>query len=99
MPVVTRHVRRVRAGDHGGADRWPAQPAELAALAVSRIIKNKRGALERALTGRFTGHHAARLEMLLTQHDQLTALIDQVTTRIDQAITALPPGPARRSRR
>jgi transposase len=68
-------------------------PAELAALAVPRIIKNKRGALEQALTGRFTGHHAARLEMLLTQHDQLTALIDQVTTRIDQAITALPPAP------
>ena len=68
-------------------------PAELAALAVPRIIKNKRGALEQALTGRFTGHHAARLEMLLAQHDQLTALIDQVTTRIDQAITALPPAP------
>ena len=68
-------------------------PAELAALAVPRIIKNKRGALEQALTGRFTGHHAARLEMLLAQHDQLTTLIDQVTTRIDQAITALPPAP------
>ena len=50
------------------------------ALAVPRIIKNKRAALEQALTGRFTDHHAARLEMLLTQHDQLTALIDQVTT-------------------
>ena len=69
-------------------------PAALAALAVPRIIRNKRGALEQALTGRFTGHHAARLEMLLAQHDQLTALIDQVTTRIDQAITALPPAPA-----
>ena len=69
-------------------------PAELAALAAPRIIKNKRAALEQALTGRFTGHHAARLEMLLTQHDQLSALIDQVTTRIDQAITALAADPA-----
>ena len=69
-------------------------PGKLVTLAVPRIIKNKRGALERALTGRFTGHHAVRLEMLLAQHDQLTALIDQITTRIDQAITALPPAPA-----
>jgi transposase len=68
-------------------------PAELTALAVPRIIRNKRGALEQALTGRFTGHHAARLDMLLTQHDQLAALIDQVTSRIDQAINALPPAP------
>jgi transposase len=69
-------------------------PAKLVALAVPRIIKNKRAALTQALTGRFTGHHAARLEMLLAQHDQLTALIDQVTAQIDQAITALPPAPA-----
>lgn len=68
-------------------------PAALVTLAVPQIIKNKRAALEQALTGRFTDHHADRLEMLLTQHDQLTALIDQVTTRIDQAITALPPVP------
>jgi len=69
-------------------------PAKLVALAVPRIIKNKRAALTQALTGRFTGHHAARLEMLLAQHDQLTALIDQATAQIDQAITALPPAPA-----
>ena len=64
-------------------------PDELVALAVPRIIKTKRAALERALTGRFTGHHAARLAILLTQHDQLSALIDQVTTQIDQAIATL----------
>jgi transposase len=70
-------------------------PAALVTLAVPRIIKNKRAALERVLTGRLADNHAARLAMLLTQHDQLTALIDQVTTRIDQAIAALPPVPAK----
>ncbi len=69
-------------------------PAALVALAVPRIIKNKRAALQQALTGRFTDHHAARLKMLLAQHDQLTTLADQVTARIVQAITALPPTPA-----
>ncbi len=51
------------------------------------------GRLEQALTGRFTGHHAGSLEMLLAQHGQPTVLIDQVTTRINQAITVLPPAP------
>ena len=69
-------------------------PAGLVALAVPRIIKNKQAALEQALTGRFTDHHAARLEILLAQHGQLSALIDQVTTQIDQAITALAHLPA-----
>jgi hypothetical protein len=69
-------------------------PAALVALAVPRIIKNKRAALEQALTGRFTVHHAARLQMLLTQHDQLSALIHQVTTQVDQAIIALDRPPA-----
>src|SRR6266536_2003364 len=69
-------------------------PAALVALAAPRIIKNKRAALQQALTGRFTDHHAARLKMLLALHDQLTTLADQVTARIVQAITALPPTPA-----
>src|SRR6266516_1040731 len=88
MPVVITDIFGVSGGAIMAAlIDGQRDPAALAALAVPRIIRNKRGALEQALTGRFTRHHAARLEMLLAQHDQLTALIDQ-------AITALPPAPA-----
>jgi transposase len=69
-------------------------PTVLAELAKGRA-RSRRAALERALHGRFTDHHAQLARMLLGQLDELTARINQVTDLLDAAITALPaPAPA-----
>ena len=71
--------------------RSPKVPAELA----QGRARCKRTALEQALHGRFTDHHAQLARMLLGQLDELTARITQVTALLDAAISALPvPTPA-----
>jgi transposase len=64
-------------------------PRVLAELAKGRA-RARRAALEDALHGRFTDHHARLARMLLDQIDELSAHIAQVTTLLDQAIAALP---------
>lgn len=56
-------------------------PARLAALGRARLAR-KTGPLTEALRGRFTAHHAFLLSQLLTQWDQLTALIDAADAQI-----------------
>jgi transposase len=69
-------------------------PKVLAELARGRARRN-RAALERALHGRFTDHHARLARLLLGQLDELTARITEVTALLDAAISALPtPAPA-----
>jgi transposase len=67
----------------GGRD-----PKVLAQLARGRM-RSKLGALEEALTGQFTEHHALICSMMLSTIDSLTAQIDQLTARIEQLITPL----------
>lgn len=57
-------------------------PAALAALAQGRL-RRKRVALEEALTGTVTEHHAFLLRQLLTQVDFLTARITECDERIE----------------
>jgi transposase len=64
-------------------------PTALAELAKGRA-RARRDALQEALDGRFTDHHARLARMLLDQLDELTARIAEVTTLLDAAITALP---------
>ena len=64
-------------------------PKVLAELAKGRARRN-RTALERALHGRFTEHHARLARLLLGQLDELTVRIDEVTGLLDTAIRALP---------
>ena len=64
-------------------------PQALAELAKGRA-RARRSALQDALEGRFTDHHARLARMLLSQLDDLTARIDEVTTLLDAAIPALP---------
>ena len=64
-------------------------PKVLAELARGRA-RTRRAALERALHGRFTDHHARLARLLLGQLDELTARIDEVTGLLDAAIRALP---------
>ena len=64
-------------------------PKALAELAKGRA-RTRRAALEEALNGRFTDHHARLARMLIDQLDDLTARIDQVTDLLDAAITAQP---------
>jgi transposase len=69
-------------------------PKALAELARGRA-RVRRAALEEALEGRFTDHHAQLARMLLGQLDELTAHITHVTDLLDAAISALPaPAPA-----
>jgi transposase len=69
-------------------------PQSLAELAKGRARRN-RAALQRALHGRFTDHHARLARLLLGQLDELTARIEEVTGLLDAAIRALPtPTPA-----
>lgn len=60
-------------------------PFALVELARGRL-RSKRAALTDALTGRFTAHHAFRLQQLLTQVDQLQASADAYTEQIDEAL-------------
>jgi len=64
-------------------------PTVLAELAKGRA-RARRAALEDALHGRFTEHHARLARMLLEQIDELHAHIAQVTDLLDEAIAALP---------
>src|SRR5664279_3048076 len=64
-------------------------PRVLAELAKGRA-RARRAALEDALHGRFTEHHARLARMLLEQIDELHAHIAQVTDLLDEAIAALP---------
>lgn len=68
-------------------------PKVLAELTQGRARRN-RTALQEALHGRFTDHHAQLARMLLGQLDELTTRITQVTDLLDAAISALPPPPA-----
>ena len=69
-------------------------PKALAELARGRA-RVRRAALEEALEGRFTDHHARLARMLLDQLDELTAHITHVTDLLDAAISALPaPSPS-----
>ena len=69
-------------------------PKVLAELARGRA-RTRRAALQQALHGRFTDHHARLARLLLGQLDELTARIEQVTELLDAAISALPtPTPA-----
>lgn len=64
-------------------------PQALAELAKGRA-RARRSALQDALDGRFTDHHARLARMLLSQLDDLTVRIEEVTTLLDAAIAALP---------
>jgi len=64
-------------------------PQALAELARGRA-RTRRAALEQALHGRFTDHHAQLARLLLGQLDELTARINEVTDLLDAAINALP---------
>lgn len=64
-------------------------PDALAELALGKM-RPKRTALKEALTGRFDGHHAELIRMLLEQIDGLSAKIDQLTARVDQLVGQLP---------
>jgi transposase len=65
-------------------------PRALAELARGRA-RARSAALEEALDGRFTDHHARLARLLLGQLDELTTRITQVTTLLEAAITALTP--------
>ena len=65
-------------------------PKALAELAKGRA-RARSAALQEALDGRFTDHHARLARLLLDQLDELTARIDQVTALLEAAITALTP--------
>ena len=67
-------------------------PATLAALARGRL-KNKTAYLRKALTGRFTDHHARLITAYLALHDHLDEQITALNTDIEAAITALDPTP------
>jgi transposase len=64
-------------------------PRALAELAKGRA-RARRAALQQALHGRFTDHHARLARLLLGQLDELSARIDEVTQLLDAAISALP---------
>ena len=63
-------------------------PHQLAGLARGKM-RAKASALQEALTGHFTGHHAFMLGMMLDRVDALTTQIGTLTTRIEQAIAPL----------
>jgi len=63
-------------------------PHDLARLARGSM-RAKTSALQEALTGHFTEHHAFMLGMMLDRIDALTAQIHTLTTRIEQAIAPL----------
>jgi transposase len=65
-------------------------PKALAELARGRA-RARSAALELALDGRFTDHHARLARLLLGQLDELTARIEEVTALLEAAITALTP--------
>ena len=65
-----------------------ANPYELAALARGKM-RAKTSALQEALTGHFTEHHAFMLGMMLDRIDALTTQIATLTARIEQAIAPL----------
>jgi len=65
-----------------------ASPHELAALARGKM-RAKTSALQEALTGHFTEHHAFMLGMMLDRIDALTTQIATLTARIEQAIAPL----------
>jgi transposase len=65
--------------------RGERDPHELAALARGRL-KAKHLQLVDALTGRFTEHHAFRVQSLLDQIDTLEATAERYTQRIEQVI-------------
>jgi transposase len=63
-------------------------PHDLARLARGSM-RAKTSALQEALTGHFTEHHAFMPGMMLDRIDALTAQIHTLTTRIEQAIAPL----------
>jgi len=63
-------------------------PHDLARLARGSM-RAKTSALQQALTGHFTEHHAFLLGMMLDRIDALTAQIHTLTTAIEQAIAPL----------
>jgi transposase len=65
-------------------------PKALAELARGRA-RARSAALEEALDGRFTDHHARLARLLLGQLDELTARIEEVTALLEAAITVLTP--------
>ena len=65
-----------------------ASPHELAALARGKM-RAKTSALQEALTGHFTEHHAFMLGMMLDRIDALTTQIATLTARIEQPIAPL----------
>jgi transposase len=65
-----------------------ASPYQLARLARGSM-RAKTSALQQALTGHFTDHHAFLLTMMLDRIDALTAQIGTLTTAIEQAIAPL----------
>jgi transposase len=64
-------------------------PRKLADMARGSM-RAKKPELRQALRGRFDGHHAELLRMLLDQNDALTDQIDQLTARIEALIAAMP---------
>jgi transposase len=64
-------------------------PTILAELAKGRA-RARSAALQEALDGRFTDHHARLARMLLDQLDDLSTRINEVTALLDAAIAALP---------
>ena len=65
-----------------GGQRDPKVLAQLA----RGSMRGKITALEEALTGQFTGHHALICQMMLDTIDGLSAQIQQLTDRIEQAV-------------
>ena len=86
-----RHPRGLRPGHDRGADRRAAQPEGPGRAGPGPGPGPQRAALEEALDGRFTDHHARLARLLLGQLDELTARIEEVTALLEAAITALTP--------
>jgi transposase len=64
-------------------------PKTLAGMAKGKA-RARLAALEEAVEGRFTDHHARLARMLLDQIDDLTQRVETVTSLLDEAIAALP---------
>ena len=82
-----RHLRGVRPGDDGGADRRGTRPKTLAELARTRM-RTKIGQLEEAFAGlrlgTFDDHHRFLLARMLARVDAVDADIAAVDTQIEQ---------------
>jgi transposase len=80
-----RHLRGLRPGNAGRADRRGARPKALAQLARARL-RAKLGALQEAFVRRFSDHHAFLLQTMLSRIDQASTDIAELDRKIEEAI-------------